>query len=141
VSFFNGVIEYDIATDRITRIKTLPGDPKLNPDRSTWLLDSRHHGLSMDPTGGRLCVAGTMDDYATVVDLTTLTEGPLIPANKPYWATVSPDGNHCVISEAGADQVTAIDFATGRKIGSVPVGDHPQRVRLASIPVDWTAPA
>lgn len=140
VSFFNGVIEYDIASDKITRIKTLPGNPKLNPDRSTWLLDSRHHGLSRSPAGDKLCVAGTMDDYATVVDRAGLQEGTLIPAIKPYWATVSGDGKDCVISEAGADQVTAINFATGQKVVSVPVGYHPQRVRLAHIPVGWTSP-
>jgi DNA-binding beta-propeller fold protein YncE len=140
VSFFNGVIEYDIASDKITRIKTLPGNPGLNPDRSTWLLDSRHHGLSRNPAGDKLCVAGTMDDYATVVNRATLQEGEQIPANKPYWATVSADGKDCVISEAGADQVTAINFATGKKKLSVPVGYHPQRVRQVQIPVGWTAP-
>lgn len=140
VSFFNGVIEYDIAADKITRIKTLPGNPGLNPDRSTWLLDSRHHGLSRSPAGDKICVAGTMDDYATVVNRATLTEGEQIPAIKPYWATVSGDGTNCVISEAGADRVTAIDFATGKKLLSVPVGYHPQRVRLAHVPVGWTSP-
>ncbi|MBM9508872.1 WD40 repeat domain-containing protein [Streptomyces sp. KK5PA1] len=141
VSFFNGFIEYDIASDRITRIKTLPGNPATNPDRTTWINDSRHHGLSMNPAGTKLCVAGTMDNYATVVDRATLQEGPLIPAATPYWATVSGDGKDCVISEAGADQVTAIDFATGQKAASVAVGDHPQRVRLGHVPADWTGPA
>jgi DNA-binding beta-propeller fold protein YncE len=140
VSFFNGVIEYDIASDKITRIATLPGNPNLNPDRTTWLLDSRHHGLSRNPAGDKLCVAGTMDDYATVVDRATLQPGTLVPASKPYWTTVSGDGKDCIISEAGANQVTAIDFATGQKVLSVPVGYHPQRVRLAHIPADWTPP-
>jgi DNA-binding beta-propeller fold protein YncE len=138
VSFFNGVVEYDVASDRITRVATLPTNPNTNPDRTTWVNDSRHHGLSMSPDGSKLCVAGTMDDYATVVNRATLAPGPLVPASKPYWATVSGDGKQCVISESGADQVTAIDFATGQKVVSVPVGDHPQRVRLAHIPVGWT---
>ncbi|MEU9133010.1 YncE family protein [Kitasatospora sp. NPDC048540] len=141
VSFFNGVVEYDVATDRITRIATLPKNPATSEDRTTWVNDSRHHGLSVNPAGDRLCVAGTMDDYATVVDRATLREGPLVPAAKPYWATVSGDGKSCVISESGADQVTAIDFATGLKTVSVPVGDHPQRVRLGHVPADWTGPA
>ncbi|WP_448321863.1 YncE family protein, partial [Streptomyces sp. CO7] len=110
------------------------------PDRTTWVNDSRHHGLSISPDGDKLCVAGTMDDYATVVDRATLQEGPLVPASKPYWATVSGDGRSCVISESGADRVTAIDFATGRRVTSVDVGDHPQRVRLARVPADWTGP-
>ncbi|WP_217206809.1 YncE family protein [Streptomyces sp. AC550_RSS872] len=141
VSFFNGFFEYDLATDKITRTKTLPKNPATSDDRTTFVNDSRHHGLSMSPDGSKLCVAGTMDDYATVVNRTTLQEGPLVTASKPYWATVSGDGKSCVVSESGTDQVTAIDFATGRKQVSVPVGDHPQRVRLGHVPADWTSPS
>ncbi|MCZ7424959.1 YncE family protein [Micromonospora sp. WMMA1949] len=141
VSFFNGVVEYDVATDRVTRVATLPKNPATSEDRTTWVNDSRHHGLSMSPDGTRICVAGTMDDYATVVDRATLREGPLVPASKPYWATVSGDGRDCVISESGADRVTAINFATGQKVASVPVGDHPQRVRIGHIAEGWTPPA
>lgn len=141
VSFYNGLLEYDVATDRITRAKVLPAGPATGTDRTAWVNDSRHHGLSMSPDGSKLCVAGTMDDYATVVDRATLQEGPLVEADKPYWATVSGDGKSCVISESGADRVTAIDFATGRRVATVDVGDHPQRVRLARVPADWTGPA
>ncbi|MEU2054940.1 YncE family protein [Streptomyces bungoensis] len=141
VSFFNGFLEYDVAADKITRMKTLPKNPATSEDRTTWVNDSRHHGISMNPEGTKLCVAGTMDDYATVVDRSTLQEGPLVPASKPYWATVSGDGKDCIVSESGADQVTAIDFATGRKVASVPVGDHPQRVRLGHVQADWTGPS
>lgn len=141
VSFFNGLVEYDVAADKISRVVTLPANPALDPDRTTWVNDSRHHGLSRNPAGDKLCVAGTMDDYVTVLDRATLTPGPLVSATKPYWATVSGDGKYCVVSEAGADQVSAIDFSTGRKVLSVPVGDHPQRVRIASIPAGWVPPA
>ncbi|GHI03740.1 serine/threonine protein kinase [Streptomyces cellostaticus] len=141
VSFFNGFLEYDLAADKITRVKTLPKNPATSEDRTTWVNDSRHHGISMNPEGTKLCVAGTMDDYATVVDQATLQEGPLIPTSKPYWATVSGDGKDCIVSESGADQVTAIDFATGQKVTSIPVGDHPQRVRLGHVQAGWTGPA
>ncbi|MDH6622364.1 DNA-binding beta-propeller fold protein YncE [Streptomyces sp. LBL] len=141
VSFFNGFFEYDIATDKITRTKTLPKNPATSDDRTTFVNDSRHHGISMKPDGSKLCVAGTMDDYATVVDRATLKEGPLVPVSKPYWATVSGDGKSCIVSESGADQVTAIDFATGQKTVSVAVGDHPQRVRLGHVGAGWTGPA
>ncbi|MEV4147509.1 YncE family protein [Amycolatopsis sp. NPDC049691] len=141
VSFFNGFLEYDVATDKITRVKELPKNPATSDDRTTFVNDSRHHGMSMNPAGTKLCIAGTMDDYATVVDRATLQQGTLVPAVKPYWATVSGDGSACVISEAGADRVTAIDFATGQKLVSVPVGDHPQRVRIGHVPEGWTGPA
>jgi DNA-binding beta-propeller fold protein YncE len=141
VSFYNGFLEYDVAKDEITRDKTLPKNPDTSEDRTTWVNDSRHHGMSMSPKGDKLCIAGTMDDYATVVDRETLKEGPLVPASKPYWATVSGDGKSCVISESGEDKVSAIDFATGEKTASVAVGDHPQRVRVAHVPEGWTAPS
>lgn len=141
VSFFHGFLEYDVPADRITRLKELPKNPATSPDRTTWVNDSRHHGMSMSPAGDKLCVAGTMDDYAVVVDRESLRESAPVPASKPYWATVSGDGRSCVISESGADQVTAIDFATGRKLVSVPVGDHPQRVRIGHVPTGWTGPA
>jgi YVTN family beta-propeller protein len=141
VSFYNGFLEYDVAQDKITRDKTLPKNPDTSEDRTTWVNDSRHHGMSMSPGGDKLCIAGTMDDYATVVDRESLEEGPLVAADKPYWATVSGDGGSCVISESGSDRVTAIDFSTGKKTVSVPVGDHPQRVRVAHVPEGWTGPA
>ncbi|MDT7728750.1 MAG: hypothetical protein QOI21_5326 [Actinomycetota bacterium] len=141
VSFFNGLLEYDVAADRITRVATLPKNDQTSDDRTTFVNDSRHHGLSMSPDGTKLCVAGTMDDYVTVVDRSTLREGNLVPASKPYWATVSGDGKSCVISESGTDQITAIDFTTGRKLLSVPVGDHPQRVRIAHISPTWPSPS
>ncbi|WP_238846756.1 YncE family protein [Nocardia arthritidis] len=141
VSFFNGFLEYDVAADKILRVKELPKNPNTSDDRTTFVNDSRHHGLSINPEGTKLCVAGTMDNYATVVDTATLEEGPLVTAAKPYWATVSGDGKACLISESAANQVTAIDFATGQKITSTPVGAHPQRVRVGNLSADWKSPA
>ena len=137
VSFFNGLVEYDLNQDKVTRIAQLPGSTTIPSDRTKWVNDSRHHGLSISGDGEKLCVAGTMDDYATIVDRKTLTAAKLIAAGKPYWATQSPDGKRCVISESATDAVTVIDFATGEKVITVPVGNHPQRVRLGYAPAGW----
>ena len=140
VSFFNGLIEYDLNQNKVTRIGQLPGSSTIPSDRTKYVNDSRHHGLSISGDGEKLCVAGTMDDYATIVDRSTLKAGKLIPAGKPYWATQSPDGKSCVISESETDVVTVIDFATGEKVRSVPVGNHPQRVRIGYAPAGWSTP-
>ena len=137
VSFFNGLVEYDLNQGKVTRIAQLPGSTIIPSDRTKWVNDSRHHGLSISGDGEKLCVAGTMDDYATIVDRKTLTAAKLIAAGKPYWATQSPDGKRCVISESATDAVTVIDFATGEKVITVPVGNHPQRVRLGYAPAGW----
>ena len=129
VSFFHGFFEMSRRTGRITRVKRLPN---LVPDtpREQYLLDSAHHGIAMNPAGTRICVAGTMSDYATVVDRRTLERGKLLRGGeKPYWVTPSEDGRSCYISWSGSDKVSRISYATGRITKSVKVGDHPQRIR------------
>jgi len=130
LSFLHGFVEMDRATGRITRVKHLPN---LVPDlpREQYLLDSAHHGIAMNPAGTRLCVAGTMSDYATVVDAQTFRRGPLLEKQdgKPYWVTQSWDGRTCYISWSGTDEISKISYRTGRIVQTAPVGDHPQRVR------------
>ncbi|MGW5696753.1 YncE family protein, partial [Streptomyces asiaticus] len=89
VSFFNGFLEYDVAKDKITRAKTLPKNPETSEDRTTWVNDSRHHGLSMSPDGKKLCVAGTMDDYATVVDRESLHPMTIAPTTTATATTAA----------------------------------------------------
>ena len=130
LSFLHGFVEMDRASGEITRVKRLPN---LVPDlpRELYLLDSAHHGIAMNPAGTRLCVAGTMSDYATVLDADTFRRGPLLKKadGKPYWVTQSWDGRSCYISWSGTDEVSKISYRTGRIVDTVPVGDHPQRVR------------
>lgn len=140
VSFFNGLIEYDLNQNKVTRIGQLPGSDSIPKDRTKWVNDFRHHGLSISAEGEKPCVAGTMDNYATIVDRQSLTARKLIPAGKPYWATRSQDGRSCIISESETDVVTVIDFSTGNKVTSVPVENHPQRVRIGYAPADWSTP-
>ena len=79
VSFFHGFFEMSRRTGKITRVKRLPN---LVPDtpREQYLLDSAHHGIAMNPAGTKICVAGTMSDYATVVDRRTLDAGSVAQA-------------------------------------------------------------
>tara|TARA_Y100000052_G_scaffold10035_1_gene9864 strand:- start:9851 stop:11128 length:1278 start_codon:yes stop_codon:yes gene_type:complete len=139
VSFFNGVIEYDFQTDRILRIFQLP-DGAAPDDRTKFVNDSRHHGLSISRDGTKLCVAGTMDDYTTIIDVATGEFTEVKYAGKPYWATVSPDGEACVISESETDSVAVIDFETGEVLNRVDVGNHPQRVRNGFVKQNWKSP-
>jgi hypothetical protein len=130
VSFFHGFLGMDLETGRITKVVRLPN---LVPDtpREQYLLDSAHHGIAMNPAGTKICVAGTMSDYATVVDARTWKRGKLLKKaeGKPYWVTQSWDGSSCYISWSGTDQVAKISYRTGRITDTARVGDHPQRVR------------
>jgi DNA-binding beta-propeller fold protein YncE len=157
VSFFHGLVEFDTqAPDldgtryalsdgslesplgRVTRVVPLPNlVPDLREDE--YVLNSAHHGLAINEEGTKLCVAGTMDDYAAIVQRGTFAHRLFQGANvqKPYWAGNGPNDT-CWVSMSGTDHVVVIDFRTERVLAEVPVGDpehrngaqaHPQRVR------------
>ena len=130
VSFFHGFVEMNLRTGKVLRFKRLPNLVKDTP-REMYLLDSAHHGIAMNPRGSRICVAGTMSDYATVVDAATYRRGRLLVREdgKPYWVTPSANGKFCYISWSGTDRLSRISYRTGRIDRTVRVGDHPQRVR------------
>lgn len=129
LSFFHGFVEMDRASGKITRVVRLPN---LIPNlpRVAYLLDSAHHGIAMNPEGTRICVAGTMSDYATLVSTRTWKHSPLLKGGKkPYWVTPSWDGKYCYISWSGSDSVAKISYRTAKIVKTTNVGDHPQRVR------------
>ncbi|MEP7738072.1 PQQ-binding-like beta-propeller repeat protein [Nocardioides sp. 31GB23] len=130
LSFMHGFVQMDRRSGEIVRVKRLPD---LVPDlpRELYLLDSAHHGIAMDPAGRRICVAGTMSDYVTVVDARSFRRTDLVvrEGGKPYWVTPSHDGRHCYISWSGTDEVSKVSYRTGQVVRTTSVGDHPQRVR------------
>jgi PQQ-like domain len=136
VSFFHGFAEYDFAQDRITRVANLPNEVPLLP-REAYLLDSAHHGINMNPEGTRLCVAGTMSDYAAIVQRDTFAYKLIHGGQKPYWSTNSADGRYCFVSWSGDDKISAISYKTGAQVAEIPVGDHPQRMRIGSVTRTW----
>ena len=135
VSFFHGFVEYDFAQDRVTRVAELPN---LVPDmpREQYVLDSAHHGIAMNAAGTKLCIAGTMDDYAAIVSRSTFGYRLIQAGQKPYWSTDSRDGNYCFVSWSGTDSLSAISYGTESEVARIQVGDHPQRVRNGVVRTD-----
>ena len=134
VSFFHGFVEYDLRQHRVRRVAPLPESAAAQAlSRQDYLLDSAHHGIAMNPQGTRLCVAGTMSDYAAIVSRKTLRYRIIPVGERPYWATPSTDGRYCFVSVSGEDRVAVISYKHRREVASIPVGDHPQRMRIGDV--------
>jgi YVTN family beta-propeller protein len=142
VSFFHGFVEYDLVHDRVLRVANLPlSEDAKKLRREDYLLDSAHHGIAINPEGDKLCVAGTMSDYAAVVSRATFGYRLAAFGQRPYWVTNSGDGRYCFISFSGDDRVSVVSYATEKEVASVPVGDHPQRMRMGRIRCDYLGDA
>lgn len=134
VSFFFGIVQYDLKADRVVKVLRLPLGAAEGLPRTEFLLDSAHHGLAMNPKGTKLCVAGTMSRYAVIVTRKPLKLKRTIPVGRdPYWSHSSENGKYCFVSVAGEDRVSVISFKTAREVESIKVGDHPQRMRTGVI--------
>src|SRR5215210_7736786 len=134
VSFFHGFVEYDLVQDKVLRLAHLPlSEEAAKKRREEYLLDSAHHGLAMNPAGTKLCAAGTMSDYAAIVSRKTFAYRLAAFGKKPYWSTNSAGGRYCFVSFSGDDVVSVISYAKAKEVARIPVGDHPQRMRMGKI--------
>ena len=145
ISFHHGFVEFDMQANggegAVTRVVNLPiSEEAQNTPREQYLLDSAHHGIAMYDNGTttesdkKLCVAGTMSDYAAIVSPRELFAPRIFQVGeKPYWATNGPDNQRCWVSVSGDDRVVVLDYATERELARIPVGDHPQRVRAGVV--------
>jgi hypothetical protein len=134
ISFHHGFVEYDLEQDRVLRVADLPlSEEAQATPREQYLLDSAHHGLAMNPEGTKLCAAGTMSDYAAIVRRDSFAHTIIPIGEKPYWSTNGLGGTNCWLSVSGDDKVVVLDYGGERQVAQVPVGDHPQRVRLGAV--------
>ena len=139
VSFFHGYVKYDLVNQRVVQVVNLPiSDKAAQTPKELYLLDSAHHGIALDKTDTKLCVAGTMSDYAAIVPVDDPSKQTIInEGEKPYWSTTSKDGKHCFVSWSGTDKISILSYATQKEVSSIKVGDHPQRIRNGVVETSW----
>jgi DNA-binding beta-propeller fold protein YncE len=132
LSFFHGFIEYDLVTEQVLNTVHLPlSEEAENTPVEDYPLDSAHHGLAMNHDETKICDAGTVSDYVAIVDRSSLALNKIIPVGgKPYWAVSSADGELCFVANSDTDDVSVISYDQEAEIARLPVGDHPQRMRM-----------
>ncbi|MEV4318413.1 serine/threonine protein kinase [Actinocrispum sp. NPDC049592] len=135
LSYLNGIAEYDLNAGRIVRTVNLPYSAKaaaMSPD--DYPQNSAHHGMAY--AGDRICAAGTIDDYTVLLGRPGLDVKSYVnyPADSlPYWATTSVDDKYCFVSLSKRNTISVIDYAAGKEVASIPVGNFPQRERLGKL--------
>jgi YVTN family beta-propeller protein len=138
VSFFHGFVEYNLKKMKVRRVARLPIPDRVKKiPREQYLLDSAHHGIALSGDNKRLCVAGTMSDYAAIVNRRNFKYKIIHAGKKPYWSTSSRDGERCYVSWSGTDEISVISYAKRKEIARIPVGDHPQRIRTGNVRRSW----
>ena len=121
ISFFHGFVEYDLRRDKVLRVAHLPiSDEAKQLRREQYLLDSAHHGISMDPRG-REAVRGGHDVGLRGDRLA----GHVRPPHSRAWREAllghhSGDGRYCFISYSGDDRVGVISYARERRSRAFP---------------------
>ncbi|MFG2090100.1 YncE family protein [Spirillospora sp. NPDC048824] len=137
LSYLNGFVEYDLTAGAITRTVEMPFSDKgaaLSPD--DYPQNSAHHGMAMNAGETKLCVAGTIDDYVSVVSRPGLTTDGTVHYDTdalPYWTQTGPNGHDCYVSLAEKNQISVIDYRTAEEVARIDVGEFPQRERAAKL--------
>lgn len=135
-SYNRGFVEVSLTNGAILRSKsnlpaTSTGDA-LYPDNLP--ANSMHHGLSLSGDGTRICNAGTIDNYISIVDRASFgTLSTVGGFSKPYWSQTSLDGESCLVSNSTGNYVSVISYATGLETKRIAVGNYPQRERLGKL--------
>ena len=137
LSYFNGFIKYDLNTSTTLATVNEPfSAAAANENPDNYPLNSAHNGLALSGDGTKLCDVGTIDDYAKIVSTSTLATEATVTyptGSIPYWAATSVDGAYCFVPLSAGNAVSVISYATGQEVARIPVGQFPQRGRLAQV--------
>lgn len=135
LSEYHGLIEYDLEAGKITRKLDLPIDPGVTED--DWDFEAPHHGLALSPDEKTLCAAGRASDYVALVSTETMQPTKFIEVgDAPGWATNTPDGRYCFVTNTRADTLSVISYAAQREVTRVKVGDGPKQLESGQVPLE-----
>ena len=144
VHFFSGELSI-IDTAQLTLIARVSNRPDANLARSAAIAPDGRTAylphLRSNATNPRLQFDTTVFPVVSRLDLVeriALDGGRIAldaigrPANNPWDAVVSADGQHLYVVNAGSDDVQVIDPRSGRSLAQIDVGNNPQGIVLSA---------
>ena len=132
LSDLHGFVVVDLPGRRVIERVSLPPAPAgvepLVPHTPT-------HGLGLAPDGRLLVVTSVVGDYVglfSVPDSKLL--GTVATGKAPNWVTFRRDGRVSYVSNAGSDDVSAVDLPARTEVARLKVGRMPKRLLTVVAP-------
>jgi YVTN family beta-propeller protein len=95
-----------------------------------------NHGLALTPDEKLLFAAGSVANYVCVYMLPELELAATIPVGTdPNWIEFDEAGRFAYVSNRGSNDLSVIDVEKLEEIKRLPLGQYPQRLEVARIPV------
>lgn len=140
LSLYHGLIEFNLDRGVESRRLELPIDEGVSED--DYDFEAPHHGLALSASERTLCAAGRASDYVALVSTRRMRARAIIEVgDAPGWATSSPNGRRCFVTNTREDTLSAISYRRAREVARIRVGDGPKHIEAARIParVLWGA--
>lgn len=132
LSDLHGFVVADVPSRKVIARVLLPPAPvgvePLEPHTPT-------HGLRLTPDDRLLVVTSLVGDYIGLFTIPghKLT-GTVATGKAPNWLTFRHDGRICYVSNAGSDDVSAIDLSARKEVARIKVGKTPKRLLTVVVP-------
>ena len=136
LSFFHGFVEYDLVEDRVDadRPPAAVGEGEADAAARSTCSTPRTTGWRWTRRGTKLCVAGTMSDYGAIVDRETFAlQADRRRRRSRTGRPTAPTASTASSRSAATTASSVITYATEQGGRTIPVGDHPQRMRMGRI--------
>ena len=132
LSDLHGFVVADIPGRKVIDRVLLPPPPEgvepLVPHTPT-------HGLGLTPDGRLLIVTSVVGDYVGLYAVPGHELlGTVATGKAPNWVTFRHDGRVCYVSNAGSDDVSAVDLSARKEVARVKVGRMPKRLLTVVVP-------
>jgi YVTN family beta-propeller protein len=132
LSDLHGCVVADIPARRVVGKLFLPPPPEgvepLVPHTPT-------HGLGLTPNGRMLVVTSVVGDYVGLFAVPGHEFlGRVATGKAPNWVAFRRDGKVCYVSNAGSDDVSAVDLEARKEVARIKAGKQPKRLLTVVVP-------